>query len=189
MKCPGQDTRYWNGEAIFEAKCPNCGADIEFFKDDSKRRCPSCGKEVPNPRMDFGCAAYCPYAEQCLGQIPEGLKDKKDELFRERLAQWVKRVCGTDFKLVKEISTLVAELEPFAKEKGLDLSIVIPFAHLYPIPEQKYQDAGLEGPDELLLTAGLKEEKRKEVVTILERADKGLNPADLKAFLMEEIGS
>jgi hypothetical protein len=25
MQCPGQDNRYWDGEAVFEAPCPNCG--------------------------------------------------------------------------------------------------------------------------------------------------------------------
>ena len=184
MKCPGQDTRYWTGEAIFEARCPACGEAVEFFKDDSKRRCPSCGKDIPNPRMDFGCAAYCPYAEQCLGKLPEGLKDKKDELFRERLAQWVKRVAGTDFKLVKTISTLVSKLEPLAKEKGLDLSIVIPVAHLYPIPDEKYQEAGISGPKELLLTAGLSEEKARDVVNALEHVrGKGEPVGALIAYL------
>jgi len=33
MKCPGQDTRYWKEDAIFEIECP------------------SCKKSVPNPRI------------------------------------------------------------------------------------------------------------------------------------------
>ena len=39
MKCPGQDSQYWKPGAIFETKCPKCGAEVEFFKDDSMRRC------------------------------------------------------------------------------------------------------------------------------------------------------
>ena len=35
MKCPGQDSRYWKPGAIFEALCPECGAGVEFFKDDN----------------------------------------------------------------------------------------------------------------------------------------------------------
>lgn len=187
MKCPGQDTRYWTEEAIFEAKCPHCGRDLEFFKDDSKRRCPGCGKDVANPRMDFGCAAYCPYAEQCLGQIPEGLKRDKEQRFRERLAQWVKRIAGTDFKLIKEISKLVEDLEPFAREKGLDLSIVVPLAHIYLIPVEKYEGAGLNGPGDLLMTAGLGEEKTSQVLEVLDRiADsKGLD--ELKDALIRVL--
>jgi len=68
MKCPGQDSRLWGPEAIFEAKCPECGGPIEFFKDESSRKCRKCGHKVLNPKMDFGCAAYCRYAAQCLGE-------------------------------------------------------------------------------------------------------------------------
>ena len=38
MKCPGQDTQYWGAGAIFEAVCPDCGATVEFFKDDTHAR-------------------------------------------------------------------------------------------------------------------------------------------------------
>jgi len=69
MKCPGQDTRYWKPDAIFEIKCPNCGHIIEFFKDDTTRICPSCGQKTKNPKLDLGCAQYCPYAKQCLGEF------------------------------------------------------------------------------------------------------------------------
>ena len=38
MKCPGQDSRYWSGEDVFETKCPHCGHSVEFFKDDSQQK-------------------------------------------------------------------------------------------------------------------------------------------------------
>jgi len=69
MKCPGQDTRYWKPDSIFEIDCPNCGHTIEFFKDDTTRICPSCGQKIRNPKIDLGCAQYCPYAKQCLGEF------------------------------------------------------------------------------------------------------------------------
>jgi hypothetical protein len=67
MRCPGQDTQYWEPDAVFEVKCPVCSSDIEFFKDDPYRTCRACGHEMINPKMDFGCAAYCKFAEQCIG--------------------------------------------------------------------------------------------------------------------------
>ena len=67
MRCPGQDTRFWKPGAIFEVPCPKCGRMVEFFKDESTRRCKQCGHKIINPKMDFGCAAYCKYAAQCLG--------------------------------------------------------------------------------------------------------------------------
>jgi len=71
MKCPGQDTRYWKPGDIFEVKCPKCGNDVEFFKDDPARKCPKCGHRFLNPNLDFGCASYCPYAEQ-IGREESG---------------------------------------------------------------------------------------------------------------------
>jgi len=41
------------------AACPNCGGDIEFWKDEPVRLCPSCGQEVRHPKQDFGCAKWC----------------------------------------------------------------------------------------------------------------------------------
>jgi len=69
MQCPGQDTQNWKPGDIFEAPCPNCGRTIEFFKDDATRRCKGCGVRVPNPKLDFGCAEYCEFADQCLAGI------------------------------------------------------------------------------------------------------------------------
>ncbi len=62
MKCPGQDMRYWKPGAIFDVKCPDCGAAVEFFKDDVTRRCEACGHKFTNPKLDLGCLSYCKYA-------------------------------------------------------------------------------------------------------------------------------
>ena len=84
MKCPGQDSRFWGPEAIFEADCPECGASVEFFKDESSRRCRRCGCKVLNPRMDFGCALYCRFAEECLGEaLTSELAAKRADLLKE----------------------------------------------------------------------------------------------------------
>ena len=91
MKCPGQDSRYWKPGAIFETQCPQCGADLEFFKDDTTRNCKKCGHRIVNPKMDFGCASYCPYAEQCLGALPPELMAQKEDLLKDRVAIEMKR--------------------------------------------------------------------------------------------------
>ena len=100
MKCPGQDSRYWDGEAVFEADCPNCGKTLEFFKDDSTRKCSGCGHKMMNPKTDFGCASYCPYAEQCLGELPPELLAGKQDLLKERVALEMKRYFDGDFKRI-----------------------------------------------------------------------------------------
>lgn len=65
--CPGQDRRFWTHDDIGDVPCPVCGRDIEFFKDDGKRKCPDCGTVVTNPRVLLSCASWCAYAEECVG--------------------------------------------------------------------------------------------------------------------------
>ena len=65
MKCPGQDTRYWKGDDIFEIVCPNCQSRVEFFKDDSARKCSSCDNRVFNPKIKTDCFQYCKFADNC----------------------------------------------------------------------------------------------------------------------------
>jgi hypothetical protein len=87
MKCPGQDTRYWKPGDIFVAECPKCGAEIEFFKDDTRRRCAWCGHMFYNPKIELGCAEWCQYAEKC---VPDLVKAKKAaQNFKELLSGMV----------------------------------------------------------------------------------------------------
>ena len=67
-KCPGQNPQYWKPEDTSEVSCPNCKEIVEFFKDEPKRKCHNCKQEVSNPRVDFGCALWCPKAVDCIGQ-------------------------------------------------------------------------------------------------------------------------
>lgn len=82
MKCPGQDSRYWKPDDIFETKCPKCETLIEFFRDDSHRTCPNCKTKVRNPNKTLACAKWCKFGRQCLLEGKElHLKDddKKEE--------------------------------------------------------------------------------------------------------------
>jgi hypothetical protein len=89
-KCPGQDRRFWKPEDVFEADCPRCGASIEFFKGDVAVRCHVCKRKMINPRFDPGCAAWCGYAEQCLGDIAATYR-QHPEFVRDRLEAELRR--------------------------------------------------------------------------------------------------
>ena len=65
LRCPGQDSRFWRPEDIFEVPCPACEAPVEFFKTDNVRKCENCGHQAPNPKLDVGCAEWCPQADKC----------------------------------------------------------------------------------------------------------------------------
>ncbi|MEJ2690908.1 MAG: HD domain-containing protein [Deltaproteobacteria bacterium] len=119
MQCPGQDSRYWGANAIFEAECPSCGNIVEFFKDEGSRPCKKCGHRVLNPKIDFGCATYCPYAEQCMGGLPEELKTSKKEMLKDQVAVAMKKYFGVDFKRIAHAGRVARYAEAInAEEKG-----------------------------------------------------------------------
>ncbi|MFO8049798.1 MAG: HD domain-containing protein [Desulfosudaceae bacterium] len=208
MKCPGQDTQYWDPEAIYEEKCPECGATIEFFKDDPSRKCPGCGNKIVNPRLDFGCAAYCPYAEQCLGTLPEEFLQKREELLKDRVAVEVKRYFQTDFKRIGHAAAVARHAEQIGKKEQGNLAVIMTAAYLHDIgikkAEEKHNSAAAtyqeqEGPAvarEILEKLGAAEAMIEEVCDIVghhhhPRPDETLNfkvvyDADLIANLEEQ---
>ena len=117
MQCPGQDNRYWDGEAVFEAPCPHCGNELEFFKDDSQRSCKKCGNRVLNPRIDFGCAAYCSHAEQCLGSMPPELLAEQKNLFKDKLSIAVRKQLIGKEELYKKASNRTEIAEQLCKDE------------------------------------------------------------------------
>lgn len=133
MKCPGQDTQYWKPGAIFEVSCPECDGTVEFFKDDTSRKCPSCGHRFVNPKMDFGCAAYCQYAEQCLGDLPPELIAQKEDFLKDRVAIEMKRYFRTDFKQISHATRVARYAERIGKEERGNLAVILSSAYLHDI--------------------------------------------------------
>jgi len=76
MKCPGQDMRFWKPGDIFDTQCPKCGRKVEFFRDEVRRKC-GCGHEIVNPKLDFGCAQWCPMPNSASYDTEEAKKGKK----------------------------------------------------------------------------------------------------------------
>ncbi|MBU1138549.1 MAG: phosphohydrolase [Proteobacteria bacterium] len=134
MQCPGQDNRYWDGEAVFEVSCPHCGNELEFFKDDSQRSCKKCGNRVLNPRIDFGCAAYCSHAEQCLGAMPPELLAKQKNLFKDKLSLAVRKQFVGREELFKKACLCTEIAEKLCKEEQRgDMAAVLAAALLLDI--------------------------------------------------------
>ena len=133
MRCPGQDTQYWKADAIYEAECPECGKPVEFFKDDTTRKCGHCGHRFVNPEMDFGCAAYCQFAEQCLGTLPEELLAEREDLLKDRVAIAVKQHFRTDFKRVGRTMRVARYAEQIGKEIKGNLAVIIMAALLHDV--------------------------------------------------------
>jgi HD superfamily phosphodiesterase len=192
MKCPGQDTQYWKPGAIFEVNCPECGGAVEFFKDDTTRKCPACGHRFINPKMDFGCASYCQYAEQCLGDLPPELLAQKEDLLKDRVAVEMKRYFKTDFKRIGHATRVARYAERIGKFESGNLAVILPAAYLHDIgiveaqrrhgsPAPEFQEK--EGPAvarAILERLGARQEIVEEVCDIVGRhhhpaADDGVN--------------
>jgi len=155
VKCPGQDSRNWKAGDIFDTPCPKCGSTVEFFKDEPTRKCKGCGYRFPNPKTDFGCAAYCKFADQCLGELtPELLAQRKD-LLKDRVAVEMKRYFKNDFKRIGHATKVARYAERMVREEGGDTAIVLCAAFLHDIgikeAERKHQSTAAryqeaEGP-------------------------------------------
>ncbi|MDD3471451.1 MAG: HD domain-containing protein [Syntrophaceae bacterium] len=133
MKCPGQDPRYWKFDAIFDASCPKCGATVEFFKDETRRRCKNCGHQVLNPKMDFGCAAHCKFAEQCFGDLPPELIKQKEDLFKDKVAVQMKLYFKNDFKRIGHSARVASIAEKLALKENAAPPVVLTAAYLHDI--------------------------------------------------------
>ncbi len=208
MTCPGQDPRFWKFDAIFEAECPKCGNLVEFFKDETRRRCKKCGHQVLNPKMDFGCAGHCKFAEHCFGELPPELIKQKEDLFKDRVAIEMKLYFGRDFKRIGHSAKVARYAEKLVeKEKG-DPAVVLTAAYLHDIgtkvAEEKHQSSDsvyheMEGPAvarEILTKLDAAEPLVDEVCDIIgrhhhPRTDETVNfkivyDADLLANIEEE---
>ncbi len=179
MKCPGQDSRYWKPGSIFETDCPQCGILVEFFKDDPTRKCGSCGHKFVNPNMDFGCAAYCRFADQCIGELPPELMAERQELMKDRIAVEMKKYFSKDFKRIGHATRVARHAEAIAGEAGGDLAVVLSAAYLQEIgiheARRKHnsddrQFIQMEGPAvarEIMEKAGAREEMTETVCDII----------------------
>lgn len=178
MKCPGQDTQYWGYGAIFEADCPECGTTVEFFKDDTMRTCKGCGKRLANPKLDFGCASYCQFADACLGSLPPELLAEKRNLIKDRVAVEVKKRCGKDFARIGRAARLAAHAEQIAtREAGADLAVLLCGAYLAALSREEAREVlgAITAPEGLIT----------EVTALLE-GDAPDHKADANRMILED---
>lgn len=138
MKCPGQDTRYWKPGDIFVAECPKCGAEIEFFKDDTRRRCAWCGHMFYNPKIELGCAEWCQYAEKC---VPDLVRAKKAaQNFKDLLSGMVKSHLKGEPAAWDRTAKGVQYAQDLLKAEGGDPKVVLAAVLLHGVETAKAQE-------------------------------------------------
>lgn len=198
MRCPGQDSRYWKPGAIYEVKCPKCGHEVEFFKDEPARKCRNCGHRFINPKMDFGCAAYCKYAEQCLGELPQELLAQREDLLKDRVAIQMKRYYGRDFKRIAHATKSARYAEQIVKEEGGMPAVILSAAYLrgigikeaeekHPDNPEKYQvEEGLPVATRILKNLDAKEELIEQVCDIISKIGKDGEKDDINVRILHD---
>lgn len=174
LRCPGQDKGFWDFSAIYDVKCPKCGYSVEFFKDEPTRICKKCAYEFVNPKMDFGCAAYCKYAEQCLGSLPTELLALRKELFKDRVGIEVKKYLRANFKKLKQVLQRVKYAEEILKGEIADPAVALLASYFYGLgstPEESQIIC-----NDILVKLQAKEELISEVCRLIEKnkAEEGI---------------
>ena len=170
MKCPGQDTRYWKPGDIFDVDCPPCGNKVEFFKDEATRQCRVCGNKIVNSRMNFGCAGYCQFAEQCLGDLGRELSAQRDDLFKDCLALEVKKLLGRDFKKIAHITNVARYAEEIARGEKAMPALVICASYLHVFYEgEQGTTAGQQTAADILKRLNAGPELTEKVLDFIDR--------------------
>jgi predicted HD phosphohydrolase len=83
--------------------------------------------------MDFGCAAYCEFAEQCMGTLPPELLSEKEDLLKDRVALAMKRYFKTDFKRIGHATKVARYAERIGKAEAGNLAVILCAAYLHDI--------------------------------------------------------
>jgi hypothetical protein len=78
--------------------------------------------EVQNPRVDFGCAKWCKFAEQCLGE--ERAAATVGALIRDRLVAEMKAACDGDETRVGRALEVLENAEKLIEAEGGDALVV-----------------------------------------------------------------
>jgi len=106
--------------------------------------------------MDFGCAAYCQYAEQCLGTLPPEVAAQQENLLKDKVAVEMKRYFKKDFKRIGHAMRVARHAERIGKIEGGHLALILSAAYLHdigiPLAEKKYGSSApkyqeQEGPE------------------------------------------
>lgn len=135
MKCPGQDTRYWKPEDVYELECARCGRMVEFFKTDGRRNCPGCGNRIENPKVSLGCAQWCEHAVACLGYDPKTVRLKKsaDTSLATKLTDAVKAEFRGDRKRIDHALAVLEHARAIMSVEGGRPRVVMSAALLHDI--------------------------------------------------------
>ena len=186
-KCPGQDRRNWKPEDVLEHNCPHCGTVLEFWKTDAKVKCHHCRTKVLNPNFNLGCALWCSYADQCVGDISSVFTERPEAL-RDRLEMGVRRYfIGESERLQFTVQAAEVASRLLEKEKEAEPPVVLAAVLFHDAGFKKCLEEGKETTrlsscilqksreiaKEIMGEINLLREVQKSVLEILENSSSG----------------
>lgn len=187
-KCPGQDRRDFKPEDVILSPCPACGAEIEFFPDDIMVRCSACGKLARNPKFNPACAAWCAYADKCLGPMAAVYR-QQPEVLREKLIMAVNRALA-DFPAVRQRALAAAAYAAeLASREGGEPLVVTAAVLLRKIGLASPEAAGMglkARAQEIMVTVGLPPEAIEAVLAVLGALTSGPDTGKLEERLARD---
>lgn len=165
-KCPGQDKRFWKPEDIFEADCPHCQAQIEFWKDEIKVKCPKCKQIVTNHRLDLGCAEWCQYAEECLNITHV----RNEKILCTKLIEHMKQFFGKDSAKIDRVLKILNFADQIQLiEKGDPLTVkavaILLDMHRKSTDQQDYKSKSIAS--NILRSYGIKDRQIQQIYKII----------------------
>lgn len=160
IRCPGQDQRFWKPGDIFETNCPDCGAAIEFWKDEPKLKCPKCKKSIANPKLDMGCAEWCQYAKQCLGIAA----DQDSGVLCDKLIAEMKKALGGDQQRINYTLKILEYADQIQLVEGGEPLVVKAAVVLHDIAKDKQR---LSIVKEILIKYGINSESIEHICRII----------------------
>ena len=167
--CPGQDTRFWRPGDIFEVACAGCGAQVEFWKDEGRRKCPKCGSRIQNPKLSMGCAQWCEHAKECLGYDPHESGDGTGERAAvDRIVDAARKEVRSEPMLVQATGAAVERAREALKTAGADPRVALAAAALRPLLRSAAgPEAGLETAKRIMKAERLDPEAADRVLSLL----------------------
>jgi HD superfamily phosphodiesterase len=146
--------------------------------------------------MDFGCASYCAYAEQCIGNLPPELIAQKENLLKDRVAIEMKRYFRKDFKRIGHAMRVARHAEQIGREEGGNLAVILCAAYLKDVSAEDGGGEKVAAARDILTRLQAREELINEVCGILGNHDeprenqsinfKCVQDADVIADLIEK---
>ena len=128
--------------------------------------------------MDFGCASYCQFAEQCLGTLPEEFMGSREDLLKDKVAVEMKRYFQTDFKSIRLATNAARHAENICKSEGGNLAVILCAAYLH--------GTGLAAARSILQKVGASEPMIVEICGLLENQKQLPQNVSLQAQIIHD---